>query len=71
MSGLYCENLCVWCIWLYVIIMSCMHYSRLNDKELYAQNRWHIWSLSDCNEIRTHNQLVCKQTLNQLAKLAK
>ena len=27
-------------------------------------------SLSDSNGIRTHNHLVCKQTLNHLAKLA-
>ena len=30
----------------------------LNVKELLAQNRSDIWSLSDCNEIRTHNHLV-------------
>ena len=42
----------------------------LNAKELLAQNRRHIWSLSDCNGNRTQNQLVRKQTLNHLAKLA-
>ena len=27
-----------------------------------------IWrKLNDCNEIQTHNHLVCKQTLNHLA----
>ena len=29
-----------------------------------------IWSLSDSNGIRTHYHLVCKETLNHLAKLA-
>ena len=43
----------------------------LNFKELLARNRRHIWSLSDSNDIRTHNHLVCKRTLNHLAKLAK
>ena len=31
----------------------------------------HIWSLSDSNSNRTHDHLVCKQTLNHLAKRAK
>ena len=30
-----------------------------------------IWSLSDYNGTRTHNHLVCKRTLNHLAKMAK
>ena len=29
-----------------------------------------IWSLSDSSRIRTHNHLVCKWTLDHLAKLA-
>ena len=36
----------------------------LNDPHLMST------SLSDSNGIRTHNHLVCKQTLNHLAKLA-
>ena len=40
----------------------------LNVKELLARSRRHIWSLSDCNVIRTYNHLVPKQTLNNLAK---
>ena len=40
-------------------------YSCLNVKELLAQNRCKIWSLSDCSGIQTHNHLVCKWTLNQ------
>ena len=46
-------------------------YGCLNIKELIARNRRDIWSLSDYNGARTHNQLVCKPTLNHLAKLAK
>ena len=46
-------------------------YSCLNVKELLAQSRREIWSLSDCNWTRTHNHLVCKWTLNHLAKLTK
>ena len=42
----------------------------LNVKELLARSRRYIWSLSDSNEIRTHNHLVHKRTLNHLAKLA-
>ena len=36
----------------------------LNFKELLARSRRHIWSLSDCNGIRTNNHLVRKRTLN-------
>ena len=43
----------------------------MSVKELLAQSRWEIWSLSDCNWTQTHNHLVCKWTLNHLAKLAK
>ena len=45
--------------------------SCLNVKELLAQSRCQIWSLTDCNGTPTHNHLVCKWTLNHLAKLAK
>ena len=45
-------------------------YSCLNVTELLAQSRHHIWSLSDCNLIRTHNNLVRKRKLNHLAKLS-
>ena len=62
---------------LYVIIMSHTSFrvnphSRvcLNVKEPLAWSRSHIWSLSHSNVIRTHNHLVCKWTLNHLAKLA-
>ena len=46
-------------------------YSCLNVKELLAQNRREMWSLSECNWTRTHNHLVRKRTLNHLDKLAK
>ena len=44
-------------------------YSCLNAKELLAWNRCDIWRLNDSNGIRTHSHLVCKRTLNHLAKL--
>ena len=78
MIELCCEHLSVRCIWLYIIIMSRMSFRVdphpivcLNVKELLARSRRHIWSLSNSNEIRTHNHVVRKQTLNHLAKLAK
>ena len=78
MIELCCEYLSVWCIWRYVIIMLCTKFRVnphsivcLNVRELLAWSRRYIWSLSDSNEIRTHNQLVCKRTLNHLSKLAK
>ena len=42
-------------------------YSCLNVKELFAQSKCEIWSLSECNWTRNQNHLVCKQTLNHLA----
>ena len=58
--------------WLYILITYAFQsestlYSCLNVKELLAQSRCKIWSLSDCNWTRTHNHLVCKRTLNHLA----
>ena len=65
-------------LWLYVIILSRTNFRVnphsivcLNVNELFARSRGHIWSLSDSNGIRTHSHLVCKRTLNYLAKLAK
>ena len=46
-------------------------FSGLEHKELLAQNRCKIWSLSDCNRTLTHNHLVHKRTLYHLAKLPK
>ena len=46
-------------------------YSCLNSKERLAWNSGNTWSLIGSNGIQTHNHLVCKQTLNHLAKLAK
>ena len=45
--------------------------SCLNVKELVARSTREIWDLNDCNWTRTQNHLVCKQTLNHLAKLVK
>ena len=44
-------------------------YSCLNVKELLAQNKRHIFNLSDSNGIRTYNHLVCKRTVKHLSKL--
>ena len=54
------EYLFVSCIWVYVIVISC-----------YSKSKRGIWSLSDCNEIRTHNQLIRRPILSSLAKIAK
>ena len=43
-------------------------YTCLNVKELLAQSRREIWSLSDCNWTRTQNHLIRKQTFNHWAK---
>ena len=66
------------CIWRYVFIMAHTSF-RVNlhsivsqsVKELLAQCRCHIWSLSDSSGIWTHNYLVRKRILNHLAKLGK
>ena len=41
-------------------------YICLNVKQILAQNRRNIWSLSDSNGTRSRNHLVCKRTLNHL-----
>ena len=43
----------------------------LNVMDFLAWSRRNIWSLSDSNEIRTHNHLVRKRTLNHLTMLVK
>ena len=65
-------------LYLYVIIISRTSFRVnlhtmvcLNVKELLAQNRRHIWSLSYSNGIRTHNHLIRKRTHNHLTILAK
>ena len=45
------------------------HSAKLSNN--FARSRRHIWSLSHSNNIRTHNHLVRKQTINHLAHLAK
>ena len=37
---------------------------------MFSSDRGNIWSLIDCNGIRTHNHLVFKRTLNHFAKLS-
>ena len=78
MIDLCCEYLSVRSIWLYVIMMSGTIFRVnpqsivcLNVKEMLVQSRQDIWSLSDRKEIQTHNYLVRKRTVNDLAKLAK
>ena len=46
-------------------------YNFFNIKEFLATNSHKIWSLSECNGTKTQNHLVCKRTLNHLAKLAR
>ena len=60
---------------MYVIIMSSTRFRVnphsivcLNVKELLARSRRHIWILSDSNDIRTHDHLGRKRTLNPWAK---
>ena len=64
--------------WLYVLIMSRTSFRVnphsivcLNVKELLGWSRDDIWDLSDSKEIRSHNHLVYKWTLKDLAQLAK
>ena len=82
MLGLSCEYLICMvhltvCSYVMCTFQSCTFQSEstfyicLNLKELLAQNRRDIWSLSDCNWTRTHNFLVCKGTFNHLAKMTK
>ena len=69
---------CVVRTYLYMMpLVACFYHvtyafhSCLNIKELLAQNRRNIWSLSDCNGTWADNHLVRTRTLNHLAKLAK
>ena len=58
---------CCYCV-MYAFQSESALCSCLNVKELLAQKRYDIWSLSDSNRIWTHNHLVLKWTLNHLAK---
>ena len=66
------KNLSVWFI--YCVLLLCQTSilsqstlcNRLNSKEHIAQSRPNIWNLSDYICIWTHNQLVCKLSLNHL-----
>ena len=50
------ERIHTWKTILFFVIVSAKYEQKKRD-------------LSDCNETRIHNHLVCKQTLNHLAKL--
>ena len=71
------EYLSVWCIWLYVSIVTYEFQSEftlhgwLNVKEHLVQNRCSNSSLSVSSRIQFDNHLNCKQTFNNSAKLAK
>lgn len=56
-------TVCYWHV-RYVFQSECTFCNCLNVRELAAQNRRNIWSLSDNNRTWTLNQLVCKRTLN-------
>ena len=64
--------LVTWCYFDCMFLSCHVHVSEwiMNVKGLLAWNRRDIWSLRDCNGIRTYNFLVRKRTLNHLAKLA-
>ena len=40
------------------------------SKEAFSRNKHGIWDKSDYNEIQIYYQVLCKPTLNNLAKLA-
>ena len=42
----------------------------LKVKKLFSRNKHGIWDKSDHNEIQIYYQVLCKPTLNNLAKLA-
>ena len=75
---MYCEYLSVWCLSLYVSIMSRTHF-RVNlrsifasvSKKMLARNKRKFWSFIDCIGTPSHNHLVPKPTINHLAQLAK
>ena len=69
------EYFSVWCIWLYVLVMSRMHF-RVNPHSIVAwmsknsllETGMKSEVLSDCNGTRTHNHLLCKRKLSHLVK---
>ena len=70
------EYLSVRRIWQYPFFMSLTRFQSesalcccMNGKELRAWSRPKISNLNDCNWTRTWNHLVCKWTVNHLAKL--
>ena len=65
------EHSTIWPNWPYAFQSESTLYCCLNVKEFLARSRREISRLSDCNWIRTQNQLVRKRTLNHLASFAK
>ena len=74
-TGIFCELCSIWktpflkniCEQLLLINRTSMNGSlRLREHVNY-----HVKGKTDSKEIRTHNHLVCRRTLNHLAKLAK
>ena len=55
----------------YALLSESALYTCLNVKELLAQSRREIWSLSGCSWTRTHNHLVHKRTVDYFSKLVK
>ena len=56
---------------MYVFQLEATLYICRNVKEILAQNRRDIYSLSDCNETQTLDQLVPKWILSHVAKVTK
>ena len=55
---------------LYTFQIESKLYICLNVKESFSRNRRDISSLSDSNWTQTHNHLIRKRALNDLAELA-
>ena len=49
------------------IVLMCPYFFRAFHQLVKNWQFW--WGVSDCNWTRTHSHLVCKRTLNHLAKL--
>ena len=67
-NSYYCWSVCSYHV-MYAFQSESTLYICLNVKELLAQNRRNISSLSDSDGTWTHNHLVHKWTLNHVAKL--
>ena len=57
--------------WVYTLQLPECQETLCSKEEWYLKVKWlqqDIWKLSDCNRIQSHNHLVCKYTLDHLAK---